>query len=214
MSTPGRNVFYLVRDGALPTRPLIGIAALGNPVLGLSQRDDYLGWSATGLQQKLSEWDDHKVCSMSNRIVSSLFSSIDETYRRDFNIPTDPLKDTNQSLALLSEIEQSSLAERRRSTDRTGESLAEDRWLIGQAQNAIATGRPETIDWEEIAETPLYRRKRAKSLIETYRALDALTRFGFTHTSGDLPNALSDPAAKKQSMSRFAESSKKCSHPP
>ena len=30
-STPGRNLFYLVRDAALPERPLIGIAALGQP---------------------------------------------------------------------------------------------------------------------------------------------------------------------------------------
>ena len=33
-STPGRNMFYLVRDGAAEGRPLIGIAALGNTVLG------------------------------------------------------------------------------------------------------------------------------------------------------------------------------------
>ncbi len=31
-STPGRNLFYLVRDAALPERPLIGTGALGNPV--------------------------------------------------------------------------------------------------------------------------------------------------------------------------------------
>ena len=34
-STPGRNMYYLVRDGAGKGRPLIGIAALGNAVLGL-----------------------------------------------------------------------------------------------------------------------------------------------------------------------------------
>ena len=38
-STPGRNLFYLVRDGAGPDRPLIGIAGLGNAVLGMAQRD-------------------------------------------------------------------------------------------------------------------------------------------------------------------------------
>jgi len=39
-STPGRNVFYLVRDAAVPARPLIGIAALGNPILGLVVRPE------------------------------------------------------------------------------------------------------------------------------------------------------------------------------
>ena len=42
-STPGRNMFYLIRDGAAERRPLIGIAALGNTVLGLAQRDN-LRW--------------------------------------------------------------------------------------------------------------------------------------------------------------------------
>lgn len=42
-STPGRNLFYLVRDRARAERPLVGIAALGNPVLGLAKRDDYFG---------------------------------------------------------------------------------------------------------------------------------------------------------------------------
>ena len=54
-STPGRNLFYLVRDAALPERPLIGIAALGNPVLGLAKRDDHFGWSANGLERRLPD---------------------------------------------------------------------------------------------------------------------------------------------------------------
>ncbi len=32
--TPGRNLHYLVRDAAAPGRPVIGIAALGNAILG------------------------------------------------------------------------------------------------------------------------------------------------------------------------------------
>ena len=35
----------------MPDRPLIGIAALGNPVLGLAKRDDHFGWSANGLER-------------------------------------------------------------------------------------------------------------------------------------------------------------------
>ena len=42
-TTPGRNMHYLVRDEAGPNRPIIGIAALGNAILGLAQRDDALG---------------------------------------------------------------------------------------------------------------------------------------------------------------------------
>lgn len=44
-STPGRNMFYLVRDSARPEHPVIGIAALGNCVVQMSERDQLIGWS-------------------------------------------------------------------------------------------------------------------------------------------------------------------------
>ena len=52
-STPGRNLHYLIRDEAGPNRPIIGIAALGNAILGLNQRDDALGWSVRSLGKRL-----------------------------------------------------------------------------------------------------------------------------------------------------------------
>lgn len=52
-TTPGRNMHYLVRDEAGPNRPIIGIAALGNAILGLAQRDDALGWSVHSLARRL-----------------------------------------------------------------------------------------------------------------------------------------------------------------
>ena len=52
-STPGRNLHYLIRDDAGPNRPVIGIAALGNAILGLNQRDDALGWSVKALARRL-----------------------------------------------------------------------------------------------------------------------------------------------------------------
>lgn len=44
-STPGRNMFYLVRDASRPNHPIIGISALGNCVVKLSERDQTIGWS-------------------------------------------------------------------------------------------------------------------------------------------------------------------------
>src|SRR5262249_35999186 len=48
-STPGRNLFYLVRDAAQPNHPVIGITALGNTVMQLTPRDAELGWTLSGL---------------------------------------------------------------------------------------------------------------------------------------------------------------------
>ena len=52
-STPGRNLFYLVRDAAQPTHPVIGIAALGNCVVQLSERDQVIGWSVEAVEKIL-----------------------------------------------------------------------------------------------------------------------------------------------------------------
>ncbi len=41
---PGRQMFYLIRDGAHPTHAIIGIAALGNSPLVSPPRDRAIGW--------------------------------------------------------------------------------------------------------------------------------------------------------------------------
>jgi hypothetical protein len=52
-STPGRKVFILVRDRAGSNHPVIGIAALGSPIVQLSVRDAWIGWTATQLVETI-----------------------------------------------------------------------------------------------------------------------------------------------------------------
>jgi hypothetical protein len=40
----GRRLRFLIRDGSLPKRPIIGIAGLGSSVLQLGCREDWIGW--------------------------------------------------------------------------------------------------------------------------------------------------------------------------
>lgn len=54
-SSPGRNLFYLIRDAARPNHPVVGITALGNAVMQLTPRDDALGWTLGGLRRALAE---------------------------------------------------------------------------------------------------------------------------------------------------------------
>jgi hypothetical protein len=53
--TPGRNVFYLVRDAGQPNHPVIGIAALANVIIGIRCRDDRIGWTTEALAARLAE---------------------------------------------------------------------------------------------------------------------------------------------------------------
>jgi len=44
-ATPGRNIFYLIRDASRPFHPIIGIAALGSSLVQLTARDNAIGWT-------------------------------------------------------------------------------------------------------------------------------------------------------------------------
>lgn len=40
----GRRIKLIIRDKALPNHPVIGIAALGSPIIHIPERDDWIGW--------------------------------------------------------------------------------------------------------------------------------------------------------------------------
>jgi hypothetical protein len=46
----GRRMHFLIRDKALPSKPVIGIAALGSSLLQISCRDDWIGWNTSELR--------------------------------------------------------------------------------------------------------------------------------------------------------------------
>ena len=179
-STPGRNLFYLVRDAALPERPLIGIAALGNPVLGMAKRDDHFGWSANGLERRLPDLDPSQQRELAAHLVRVLRAGLEATYSGDLGIPADPLIAAPATIAMLEEIERRSAAERLAKLDAAGEERDADYLLIRAAQNAADHGDVDSIDWERVARTALYRRKRAGVLADLYRALAILADLGFT----------------------------------
>lgn len=196
-STPGRNLFYLVRDAALPVRPLIGIAALGNPVLGLTKRDDHFGWSAGGMERRLSGMTPQRRRDFAAHLIRVLREAIDATYSDDLGLPTQPLQAPAVTVAKLEEIERHSASDRLAKLDAAGEDRDADYLLIREAQKSASHGDADSIDWERLARTALYRRKRSGALADLYRALAALRDLGFTERGGDLWGALSDPEGRR-----------------
>ena len=196
-STPGRNLFYLVRDAAMPDRPLIGIAALGNPVLGLAKRDDHFGWSANGLERRLPDLDARKRREISGHLFRVLRDAIEATYSGDLGVPANPLTAAATTVAALEEIERRSAADRLAKLDAAGEERDADYLLIREAQNAADHGDVDSVDWESVARTALYRRKRAGALADQYRALATLTDLGFTERGGNLPKALAEADGRR-----------------
>ena len=50
----GRRIKLIVRDSALPGCPVIGIAALGSPIIHIPERDDWIGWDKDTRTQNLN----------------------------------------------------------------------------------------------------------------------------------------------------------------
>ena len=176
-STPGRNMFYLVRDGAADGRPLIGIAALGNTVLGLAPRDDYAGWSATGLRARWETMSIRNRRRLAMHLVEVVEEGIAETYSDDI-WPDGIPREWRDAVSDAERIETAAADERDELlSDQDGE-RDQDYLAVRAAHSAAQQGDPASVDWQALATTALYRRKRASTLADVARARGVLVDLG------------------------------------
>ena len=169
-SSPGRNLFYLIRDAARPNHPVMGITALGNAVMQLGPRDDQLGWTTDGLAKALSSPEN---CPAEDRIsdgevLEALRARIREDYADIFlaDLPVPPdLPDVVPETLLdrLARIEQQAIGDR---TDRLRD-LDDEETLTGRVHDV------QEVDLEEQARTPLFVAKRAR-LVRTLLRLHGI----------------------------------------
>jgi hypothetical protein len=52
-SVPGRTMMIIVRDRAVPFHPVIGIAALSSATVGLTVRDEFIGWTSRQVIERI-----------------------------------------------------------------------------------------------------------------------------------------------------------------
>lgn len=184
-ATPGRNLHYLIRDQAEPNCPIIGIAALGNAILGLNQRDDALGWSVRSLHRRLDSSSPAEQCKIGRHLLAFIRSEVDMIYRADFELPQ---LSPEKAIVYLESIEAEADAARRRDLTFSGDERTSDYDLIRDAHNLVQDGEADKVNWTKIARTNLYRRKRAANLADSLRAIAIFERAGLD----DNPLALRD----------------------
>jgi hypothetical protein len=90
----GRRVKLIIRDGALPNKPVIGIAALGSPIIHIPERDEYIGWDVSTRTKNLIYTMDAYVIGalppynylLGGKLVSYLLASkeVREIYRKKY----------------------------------------------------------------------------------------------------------------------------------
>jgi hypothetical protein len=164
--TPGRSLLYLVRDRARQYHPVMGIAALENAPIRITDRDTALGWSFESIKQQIEETehsfgDVRHIFKRLLRIVNAAISEID----LDGLCTVDECESPDEELfSRLEEIATISLHEKER---------ALKVWHNRDGVDVPSTEPLEKSDMGNIsrdAERALYRRKRAITLSRLLRA--------------------------------------------
>lgn len=196
-STPGRNLFYLVRDAAQPNHPVMGIAALGNTVMQLTPRDTELGWTVPGLLAVCARGDVTEA-EVLRAFRARLEEDFDQLYRAD--LPVDRRIDhcvDDETLSRLAVIEQDA---------------SRDREDALKGDDESATRRPEDLSPErllQMTQTPLYRAKRARAAREILRAYRTIATWhcGLADLAATDHGAWALNAVLKQLKKRFSATS-------
>lgn len=155
-STPGRKLFFLIRDRAAACHPVIGIAALGSPIVQLTVRDEWIGWTTDALLRRMAgtgpaewrRWIETSLQALLDGIYVSDFIKEGHLRRADITNPTIDVLDRLKALA---------------SSERAAHRLYPQR-----VQHKRAAGTNQ--QWASEAVTHLFRSKRASALAELLRA--------------------------------------------
>ncbi|HLL01303.1 MAG TPA: Druantia anti-phage system protein DruA [Myxococcaceae bacterium] len=169
--TPGRTVFLIIRNGARPMRPVMGIAALASALPQLRVRDNWIGWTPHTILRDAKEgparWAPHR--SVLLRTLQSARSLVraDDLLSKVGKAHGAELEARLLSLASAAAAKrEAGLKERQESLDR-GEEVVSLRNLP-----RLANGAP---DWRTASERPLFEMKRAKTLADILFAERVLT---------------------------------------
>ncbi len=91
----GRRIKLIVRDRGLPQKPVIGIAALGSPIIHIPERDDFIGWDKETRTQRLNYMMDAYIVGalppynylLGGKLISYIITSneVREIYERKYS---------------------------------------------------------------------------------------------------------------------------------
>ncbi|MDO8655513.1 MAG: DUF4338 domain-containing protein [bacterium] len=171
-NTPGRTLLYLVRDGAQPNHPILGIASLENSPLRLSARDDFLGWTKEAFYDEILALRafPEKIRASFERLLVLLDTAIREIDLRDLCSLEDCISPSEDAIARLSDIVTVSVKEK-------GDALKRWRERIDIGDEGDTPTQSDLGDVSVEFEDALYRRKRADALgrwLTAKRAIRAL----------------------------------------
>jgi hypothetical protein len=155
-SVPGRSMMILVRDGAAPNHPVIGIAALGSAVVQQRVRDEWIGWDSNKAlerllrlsPQRLTKWTFQRVDEFVEGIHIRDLVRSGILARREISNPAPETIDRLRKAATQAKMEH------RHHPEKSIHKTVKD------------DNRMSASDWQTRSETSLFRSKRCKLLAD------------------------------------------------
>lgn len=167
-STPGRSMAFLVRDRSQRCHPVIGIGALGSPIVQIKQRDAWIGWHPDAFLEFVSEAPSAELGVWLNKTVESAVADlyVADLFGEEIITPADirsPSVGALDRLTAYGEI-QRELHHRLASSQEFKRSVKRRETVGSEAH------------WQARAQTHLYKSKRASTLADMLRSRLALQR--------------------------------------
>lgn len=103
----GRRIKLIIRDAGLPSKPVIGIAALGSPIIHIPERDNWVGWDRTTRTKNLNYTMDAYVIGalppynhlLGGKLISYILASVEvrkiyeKKYRKKISVIDEKVSD-------------------------------------------------------------------------------------------------------------------------
>jgi hypothetical protein len=188
-STPGRTMAILVRDRACDYHPVVGIGALGSPIVQIRERDAWIGWHPDAFLEFATE---EGSAALAAWLTQTVDSSVSEWYIADFIeeqllTPADIRAPSTDAIKRLLAYGQ----QQRELHHRLTRSKEMKRSARSNAES------PEA-HWRQQARSHLYRSKRALALADMFRVKIALKRFlPESPTAEDVRSLLKDQEGRQ-----------------
>jgi hypothetical protein len=165
-SVPGRSMLFLVRDGAAPNHPVMGIGAISSAAVQLDARDRFIGWLGEDIVAECQRNPDPEYADWALATIDKALKAI---YRQDF------LEKGILPAKLPKQMPQSVIAK----LQKLAAKARDDHYARAGATQNKANGDASGVkaaDWQKYARSSLFTSKRAReiaALLETRNTLQS-----------------------------------------
>lgn len=168
VSTPGRSMAFLVRDRSQRHHPVIGIGALGSPIVQIRERDSWIGWHPDAFMEFVTESPSTELGVWLNKTIDTAINEIyvADLYEEDLLTAKDLHAPTPKVVERLIAYGD----EQREKHHRFVSSL--------EMKREFKRDRDDRADhWRARAESHLYKSKRALTLADMLRSRIVLRKY-------------------------------------